>query len=106
MAGVPVWSHAGIICTGETYKKAMKMTFVKGASMRRLPLDPSAPGRERRELEFAGEDARAPKTNPCRTWALSQFGKAPSRRKFRRPVPGLQAYGFLFRGFASLTPRL
>jgi hypothetical protein len=31
--GVPVWSHAGIICTGETYKNAVKMTFVKGASL-------------------------------------------------------------------------
>jgi hypothetical protein len=29
----PVWSHAGIICTGETYKKAVKMTFAKGASV-------------------------------------------------------------------------
>src|SRR2546427_12040717 len=32
MAGVPVWSHAGIICTGETYKNVVKMTF-KGASL-------------------------------------------------------------------------
>ena len=31
--GVPVWSHAGIICTGETYKSAVKMTFAKGASL-------------------------------------------------------------------------
>lgn len=29
----PVWSHDGLICTGETYKKAVKMTFVKGASL-------------------------------------------------------------------------
>ena len=31
--GVPVWSHAGIICTGETYKNVVKMTFLKGASL-------------------------------------------------------------------------
>jgi hypothetical protein len=31
--GVPVWSHAGIICTGETYKAAVKMTFAKGAAL-------------------------------------------------------------------------
>ncbi len=31
--GVPVWSHAGIICTGETYQKAVKMTFARGASL-------------------------------------------------------------------------
>jgi hypothetical protein len=31
--GVPVWSHAGIVCTGETYKNAVKLTFAKGASL-------------------------------------------------------------------------
>jgi len=36
--GVPVWSHAGIICTGETYKNVVKMTFAKGASLK----DPSS----------------------------------------------------------------
>jgi len=35
--GTPVWSHGGIICTGETYKNAVKMTFAKGASLK----DPS-----------------------------------------------------------------
>ncbi len=35
--GVPVWSHDGIVCTGETYKKVVKLTFAKGASLR----DPS-----------------------------------------------------------------
>jgi hypothetical protein len=32
--GVPVWSHNGIICTGETYKSVVKLTFLKGASLR------------------------------------------------------------------------
>lgn len=31
--GVPVWSHGGIICTGETYKSVVKLTFLKGASL-------------------------------------------------------------------------
>ena len=35
--GVPVWSHAGLICTGETYKSVVKLTFAKGASLK----DPS-----------------------------------------------------------------
>jgi hypothetical protein len=35
--GVPVWYHGGMICTGETYKKVVKMTFAKGASLK----DPS-----------------------------------------------------------------
>ncbi|MEO7179213.1 MAG: DUF1801 domain-containing protein [Gemmatimonadaceae bacterium] len=33
MAGVPVWSHDGIVCTGETYTKAVKLTFARGASV-------------------------------------------------------------------------
>lgn len=32
--GTPVWSHGGIVCTGETYKSAVKMTFAKGASLK------------------------------------------------------------------------
>ena len=35
--GIPVWSHDGIVCTGETYKNAVKMTFAKGAALK----DPS-----------------------------------------------------------------
>jgi hypothetical protein len=52
--GVPVWSHAGIICTGETYKNAVKMTFAKGASLE----DPSGlfnsslEGSTRRAIDF------------------------------------------------------
>ena len=52
--GIPVWSHGGIICTGETYKKAVKLTFAKGAS---LP-DPaglfnsSLDGNVRRAIDF------------------------------------------------------
>jgi hypothetical protein len=33
MLGVPVWEHDGIICTGETYKNAVKLTFAKGAAL-------------------------------------------------------------------------
>jgi hypothetical protein len=53
-AGVPVWSHDGIICTGETYKSVVKLTFAKGAS---LP-DPSGlfnsslEGNVRRAIDF------------------------------------------------------
>jgi hypothetical protein len=52
--GVPVWSHAGIICTGETYKSVVKMTFAKGASLE----DPSGlfnsslEGNTRRAIDF------------------------------------------------------
>ena len=62
--GVPVWSHAGILCTGETYKSVVKLTFAKGAS---LP-DPSGlfnsslEGNTRRAIDFpegAGVDVAA-----------------------------------------------
>jgi len=57
--GVPVWEHDGMICTGETYKDAVKMTFAKGAS---LP-DPaglfnsSLEGNTRRAIDFHKGDA-------------------------------------------------
>jgi len=52
--GVPVWEHAGIICTGETYKNVVKMTFAKGAALE----DPSGlfnsslDGNTRRAIDF------------------------------------------------------
>jgi len=52
--GVPVWSHDGLICTGETYKAVVKMTFAKGASLQ----DPaglfnsSLEGNTRRAIDF------------------------------------------------------
>ena len=52
--GVPVWEHAGVICTGETYKNAVKLTFAKGASLE----DPaglfnaSLEGNVRRAIDF------------------------------------------------------
>ena len=52
--GVPVWSHAGIICTGETYKSVVKMTFAKGASLpdpSRL-FNSSLEGNTRRAIDF------------------------------------------------------
>jgi hypothetical protein len=54
MAGVPVWSHNGIVCTGETYKNYVKMTFAKGAFLK----DPSGlfnsglGGNLRRAIDF------------------------------------------------------
>ena len=65
--GVPVWSHDGLICTGETYKSVVKMTFAKGASLK----DPSKlfnsslEGNTRRAIDFhegAKIDGKALKT--------------------------------------------
>src|SRR5476651_2431977 len=52
--GVPVWSHDGIICTGETYKNAVKLTFARGASLEdpsRL-FNSSLEGNTRRAIDF------------------------------------------------------
>ena len=65
--GVPVWSHDGLICTGETYKNVVKMTFAKGAALEdpsRL-FNASLDGNTRRAIDFReGEkiDADALKT--------------------------------------------
>ena len=64
MAGVPVWSHDGIVCTGESYKQAVKLTFAQGASLpdpSRL-FNSSLEGSTRRAIDIhEGEnvDARA-----------------------------------------------
>ena len=56
--GVPVWYHAGMICTGETYKNAVKMTFAKGAALE----DPSSlfnsslDGNTRRAIDIHEDD--------------------------------------------------
>jgi len=90
--GVPVWSHDGIICTGETYKNVVKMTFAKGAAL----ADPSGlfnsslEGNTRRAIDFhegekideqglkaliraavALNTSRAPAPAPARTRAVS-----------------------------------
>jgi hypothetical protein len=52
--GVPVWSHGGLICTGETYKSVVKLTFSKGASLKdpsRL-FNSSLEGNVRRAIDF------------------------------------------------------
>ena len=57
--GTPVWSHDGLVCTGETYKKAVKMTFARGAALR----DPSGlfnsslDGNVRRAIDIHEGDA-------------------------------------------------
>ena len=52
--GVPVWEHEGIICTGETYKNAVKMTFAKGASLKDASglFNASLEGKVRRAIDF------------------------------------------------------
>ena len=82
--GVPVWSHAGIICTGETYKNVVKMTFAKGASLEdpaRL-FNPSLEGNTRRAIDIhQGDriDEEALKALIRAAVALNTSGRAKAR---------------------------
>ena len=85
--GVPVWSHNGIICTGETYKHVVKMTFAKGAA---LP-DPhgvfnaSLDGNTRRAIDFHEHDS----INETALKALIQAAVSLNMNKTKaKPKPG------------------
>ena len=79
--GTPVWSHDGIICTGETYKSVVKLTFAKGASLKdpaRL-FNSSLDGNVRRAIDIhEGEDVdeSAFKTLVRQAIALNKAGKS------------------------------
>jgi hypothetical protein len=92
--GVPVWSHAGMICTGETYKNVVKLTFAKGASLE----DPSGlfnsslEGNARRAIDIhEGDklDETALKALIRAAVALNTSARAttrPARAPKRRPT--------------------
>ena len=81
--GVPVWSHGGIICTGETYKSAVKLTFAKGASLD----DPSGlfnsslDGNTRRAIDFHDGDKVNEKALKARFRAAADLNAAKPARK-------------------------
>ena len=83
--GTPVWSHDGILCTGESYKSHIKLTFLKGASLK----DPeglfnaSLEGNARRAIDIReGEvlDEKAFKALVCEAVALNQGASVKRRR--------------------------
>jgi hypothetical protein len=77
----PVWSHSGLICTGETYKKVVKMTFAKGASMK----DPSGlfnsslEGNVRRAIDFHEGDPLDEKALKALVRAAAALNKSKAR---------------------------
>ena len=84
--GIPVWSHNGIVCTGETYKKAVKLTFAKGASLGdpKGLFNSSLEGKVRRALDIhEGEvvDAAAFQGLVREAVAVNGLGKAAKRVK-------------------------
>jgi hypothetical protein len=84
--GTPVWSYDGIICTGETYKNVVKLTFAKGASLRdpaRL-FNSSLDGKVRRAIDIhKGEavDESAFKALVRQAVALNSSGKSKASKK-------------------------
>ena len=78
----PVWSHDGLICTGESYKSAVKMTFAKGASL----ADPtglfnsSLDGNVRRAIDFREGDKPDKKALKALIQAAVALNKASARR--------------------------
>src|SRR5580704_11743518 len=77
--GVPVWSHDGIICTGETYKSVVKLTFAKGASLKdpKGLFNSSLEGNTRRAIDLHESDKMdeaAFKTLIRAAAALNKFG--------------------------------
>lgn len=92
MLGVPVWSHAGIICTGETYKAVVKLTFAKGASLAdpsRL-FNASLDGNTRRAVDIReGDeiDGEALKALVRAAAALNTSARATSRALSPRTKP-------------------
>jgi hypothetical protein len=83
--GTPVWSHDGIICTGESYKTVVKLTFAKGASLKdpaRL-FNSSLDGNVRRAIDIhEGEEVDAPafKTLVRQAVALNSAKSKPARK--------------------------
>ena len=75
--GVPVWSHAGMICTGETSKNVVKMTFAKGASLedsfRPLQLEPRGQHQARNRHPRGRSDRRG------RVQSVDPRGREPER---------------------------
>lgn len=80
--GVPVWSHDGIICTGETYKAVVKLTFAKGASLKdplRL-FNSSLEGNMRRAIDIHEDEKINEKALQTLVRAAVALNKAKARR--------------------------
>lgn len=84
--GTPVWSHGGIICTGETYKDKVKLTFAKGASLK----DPtklfnaSLDGNVRRAIDIGKGEAIDAKAFKALVRAAADLNAAPRKASVKR----------------------
>jgi hypothetical protein len=88
--GVPVWSHSGMICTGETYKNVVKMTFAKGASLE----DPSGifnsslEGNTRRAIDFHEGDKIDEKALKALIRAAVELNTSSAAKRPRKRASG------------------
>jgi hypothetical protein len=86
MIGVPVWSHNGIVCTGETYKNHVKVTFAQGALLK----DPSRlfnaglDGGTRRAIDLHEGDTLDPRAFTALVKAAVAHNRAPGKKAARR----------------------
>jgi len=84
--GTPIWSHDGIICTGESYKSVVKLTFAKGASLKdpaRL-FNSSLDGNVRRAIDIReGEEVDAPAFKALVREAVALNAAAKSKKKVK-----------------------
>ena len=79
--GTPVWSHNGLICTGETYKNVVKMTFAKGASLKDRSglFNSSLEGNTRRAIDFHEGDKLDEEALKALIRAAAAFNKSSAR---------------------------
>jgi hypothetical protein len=90
--GVPVWSHDGLICTGETYKSVVKLTFVKGASLE----DPSGlfnaslEGNTRRAIDLHESDEVDADAFKTLIRAAVDLNRSSARARSSRPKAALR----------------
>ncbi len=83
--GVPVWEHAGIICTGETYKAVVKLTFAKGAALAdpSVLFNSSLEGNVRRAIDIREGDKIDEKAMKALIRAAVDFNQSKSKKKAR-----------------------
>lgn len=106
--GVPVWSHGGMICTGETYKNVVKMTFFKGASLK----DPShlfnsgLDGNARRAIDLHEGEKLDEEALKALVRAAVTLNEASARRPARgaRAKPAASGASSALRGRSGTAP--
>src|SRR5271156_6677961 len=94
--GTPVWSHDGIVCTGESYKQVIKLTFARGAALSdpKKLFNSSLEGNTRRAIDLReGEKLNEPAFKALIRAAVAANSVVRAQRQPRRSKPGSPAHG-------------